>query len=407
MGLCLLGPGLLVPVLLMQNLHVKSEPPKRPPPVAGPLVTTSFSWRVHRPWVDGAFDDYCLLKTPFHMPSDFVCKHKTGWPKIPNLPQLVDNPQEPACWDRHSRCAPFVCQEVCMAKDLMYFRELWEPAKPGKAKVLVFQYGKVASSTIVIGLKVNNQIGALHTHQQNEAEAWLRGEATNVSFAVQGFALSREWSLQPGDKCLIITAARSHFSRDPSEYFENILSLDHPYGWAPRGVYRTHDTPPGPKDEPRWTQESLRRIAAENITRLVEDYKAQHGIVVQFYSKWFSEIFRKATGIDVLSEPFDQEKKYLYIEGDRCSALVLRYSDIGQWEQILSQFFPGFKMMNKNRGGDKWYSAAYKAFLKELKYTDDELEAMCGTETEMHFFQYDIDSPCRKLKQKRRVSFWR
>ena len=205
-------------------------------------------------------------------------------------------------------------------------------------------------------------------------------------------------SAPAGDECFIITAARSHFSRDPSEYFENVLMENHPYGYHPRGVERFSDRAPRP-GERRWTMEDIVYLGQHNTTELIQDFRAQHKQVLEFYAKWFSTVFRRATHLNILSEPFDLQRKFSWIHGKRCSALVLRSEDSRSWEEILSDIFPGFKMpVLSNSGKTKWYSEAYKAFKGNLTWTRAEISSMCRTETERHFYKADAASPCRDLR---------
>ena len=126
-----------------------------------------------------------------------------------------------------------------------------------------------------------------------------------------------------GDECIIITASRSHFTRDPSEYFENVMMENHPYGYHPRGRTRHFNKPPRP-GEKKWTLEDVIYMGQHNVTALIEDFRAQHDIVLSFYRRWFSQVFKNATGLDILSQPFDRKKKFSWIHGAQCSALVLR-----------------------------------------------------------------------------------
>ncbi|CAE7342326.1 unnamed protein product, partial [Symbiodinium microadriaticum] len=57
-----------------------------------------------------------------------------------------------------------------------------------------------------------------YPHREH-AFQWMHGRPVSVPLMQRGFALSREWSLNQGDVCIIITASRSHFMQDPSDYF--------------------------------------------------------------------------------------------------------------------------------------------------------------------------------------------
>ncbi|CAE7393557.1 hypothetical protein AK812_SmicGene3441 [Symbiodinium microadriaticum] len=278
--------------------------------------------------------------------------------------------------------------------EYQYLRKIWSAEKPGKKKVMAFQYGKVASSAIVEGMKAQLGIAVAHAHLPEHARQWMDGERPQIPLQVQGFAFSQEWSLKPGDECFIITATRSHFSRDPSEYFENILLPEHPYGYHPRGVRRYNDTPPVGTDK-RWTEAKITELGKSNVAILQEDFQIQHEIVIQAYSKWYSEVFFGATGINILKQKFDRHKKHMLVRAETCQVLVLRFEDISEWSNIIGKYFPGFQMpKGANRAELKWYADAYRNFKSTLEYRPEELKAMCETETETHFYADDPSSEC-------------
>ncbi|CAE7551626.1 unnamed protein product [Symbiodinium natans] len=333
----------------------------------------------------------------FYLPEDLKYCHqprKVDWFNDFLAKNLASNPLEPGCWEKNNSCAPFPCFKLCETGRYAELRKIWSAEKPGKRKVMAFQYGKVASSAIVEGMKTQLGISVAHAHLPLHAKQWLDGERPQIPPQVQGFAFSQEWSLKPGDECFIITATRSHFSRDPSEYFENVLLPEHPYGFHPRGIRRYNDTPPVGGDK-RWTEATVTQLGRTNVEALQEDFQAQHEIVIQAYSKWYSDTFFHATGVDVLQSQFDRKAKHMLVRGETCQVLVLRFEDIGEWGGIIAQHFPGFKMpKGANRAELKWYAEAYKNFLSSLTYRPEELKAMCETETEMHFYSQDPENEC-------------
>ena len=118
-------------------------------------------------------------------------------------------------------------------------------------------------------------------------------------------------------------ASRSHFSRDPSEYFKNVLMEKYPYGYHPRGVPRRKDTRPRPGEE-RWAREDVIRMGEHNVSVLLEDFRAQHDAMLDFYDNRFSGVFNKATRLKILAEPVDLQKKFSWVHDSQCSALALR-----------------------------------------------------------------------------------
>lgn len=79
-----------------------------------------------------------------------------------------------------------------MNKDFSFIRQYWEPVKAGSTKVMVFQYGKVASTAVVKGLKVYSKLAPAHAHTAEQAKGWLSGQATGIPWEQQGFALSQD-----------------------------------------------------------------------------------------------------------------------------------------------------------------------------------------------------------------------
>eukprot|EP00415_Alexandrium_ostenfeldii_P004374 UN4374 len=173
--------------------------------------------------------------------------------------------------------------------------------------------------------------------------------------------------------------ARSHFTQDPSEFFENVIAPGHPY------AYPTREAP--------WDLGRVAALAAANLSALVEHYVRMHPEVTAYYSTWWSQVFAKTTGVDVL-RPFDFEKKMSVVKGRVCTAIVLRYEDIRSWEGSLQRIFPHVKMSKANRADNKWYSGVYREFIDRIHYSKEDLNAICNTETERYFYKGTAGSRC-------------
>ena len=367
--------------------QVAKEAKVAKPPVSHPVAPPTVTLNCQR-----------TRGSELYLPAEFVCRQpeKLDWFGPYWTKNMENDPYQPACWKADNACAPLRCYSECQHPDILKIRSFWIPLNPKNAscKVLVFQYGKVASSSVVRGFKQSVQIEAAHAHAPEQASAWFKGLDTGISPNIQGYALSTGWSLFPGDRCFVITMTRSHFSRDPSEYFENIFLPAHPFGFHPRGKRRDKDTDPGP-GESRWTKDSVLQLAESNLTALLADFHAQHPIVLGYFSTWWSMVFSQVTGVDVLKVPFDFAQKYSLVQSARCKALVLRFEDLEHWQEILGQFFPGFVLPKENLGSRKWYSEVYQKFTGALQYTQEDVDLICGTETERHFYR-EATSPCQK-----------
>ena len=70
----------------------------------------------------------------------------------------------------------------------------------------------MASTALAWDLKLYAGIAAAHMHTADHAKQWLPGRHVDLPVEQQGFALSKEWSLRPGDECTVSTSSRSHIS---------------------------------------------------------------------------------------------------------------------------------------------------------------------------------------------------
>ena len=145
----------------------------------------------------------CRRTEPFHLPDDLkACsspQYGFEFGRSPWTNFLISNPLEPGCWDSTNLCAPFACFPSCLTdENYSEMIKYWNPSRPGKRKIMVFQYGKVASTAIVKGLKLFANLTAAHVHASSHAKQWLQGLHVDLPVMQQGFALSQEWSLNPG-----------------------------------------------------------------------------------------------------------------------------------------------------------------------------------------------------------------
>ena len=95
-----------------------------------------------------------------------------------------------------------------------------------------------------------------------------------------------------------MSASKSLLSRDPSEYFDNVLMENHPYSCHPRGVESFSDTAPR-SAERKWTMEDVVYTGQHNAGALFEDFRPQHKQVLAFYATWFSTVFHGATCLNI------------------------------------------------------------------------------------------------------------
>ncbi|CAE7787508.1 unnamed protein product [Symbiodinium sp. CCMP2456] len=262
-----------------------------------------------------------------------------------------------------------------------------QPEAIPKREVLIYTHAKVGSVSLTIGFK-NAGVGAAHAHTLEAARQWLAGNSVRGIFQSRDRWADEELALYAGEECFIVTAVRSGFEFYPSGYFQSMFNHTIPWGYRPHGPKtRYHDSPNASTSD--WTVGIVQRMGEENITALIADFKAQLPIVIRHWMKiWFREHFYPATEVDVFQRHFDFESKHMFFERGtrRCSVLLLRHEDIDNWDGILQQFFPGFRLPRENIGRHKWYASVYARFKEAMTYTEAEVEQICTTDIQRHFY---------------------
>lgn len=104
-----------------------------------------------------------------------------------------------------------------------------------------------------------------------------------------------------------------------------------------------------------------------------------------YFSEW-----AEVTGMDLLSQSFDHEKKHNFIEysmdGRSIKVILLRMEDVANWETIVSQYLPGWKMVDGNQGDDKVYAEDYENFKQNFFYKKSQLQTILANSPELHFY---------------------
>lgn len=104
----------------------------------------------------------------------------------------------------------------------------------------------------------------------------------------------------------------------------------------------------------------------------------------------YFKAWERATGIDLLSHEWDFDKKHIFIRGSfdgrPLKVLLLRVEDSAEWEEILSQYFPGLRLIPENQGGSKVYSDEYNKFKEHFYYKEEQLRQILENSAELQFY---------------------
>ena len=259
-----------------------------------------------------------------------------------------------------------------------YAREGWDRLRLGwnlrgiehRNPILVYQMGKVGSSTVVQvleSLRLPSPVLHLHTLQRHKLAQAISRQRESVRprlhehLLISGLLIPRL-----PFPCRVITLTREPIARVISFVFED-----------------------------RWKKmpDALRRDGTIDVARarhvIEELLRADNGHADPTY--WFEEELQAVFGMDVFSRPFDRERGYVQLERDEISLLVLRLEDLDRvLAPALAHFLdvPAEKIRpsSANVGARKGYGATLKEVKATLQLPGELLDRIYGTRYAQHFY---------------------
>lgn len=255
----------------------------------------------------------------------------------------------------------------------------------GNPPVLVYQMGKVGSSTIMNSLKaIGVDRPVYHPHFLTKKRIVETEADRRKFFRTERYAyLKRPWLYEfllnqlnqglTGEKWKVVTLTRESVSRNISVFFEN---LDVRYVNDNRYEIKSHyyKIPS--------TQLELNRY--EHLSDLFFD-RVNHDSPDQFFEREIKGVLN----VDVFTHRFPTSKGYCILKGDIADVLVLRLEDLNRVAKDAFNEFLGlkdFKLINANIGSEKNYSRLYKTFKKCVEFPDDYLNRMYDSRYMRHFY---------------------
>jgi hypothetical protein len=268
-----------------------------------------------------------------------------------------------------------------------YIRQLERSQRHFKeTPVLVYQMGKVGSSTIVSSLKAIDLDRAIyHLHFLTKERIVKTEEDRKEFFLTERYGyLKRPWLYEflikqlddglMGRKWKVITLTREPVARNISTFFENleVNKLDEIDNYEISSHY--YKIPP--------TIISLNNLEALN--KLFFE-RMNHDSPEQFFDREIKGVL----GVDVYTKEFPKSKGYCLLEGDVVDILLLRLEDLNQvareafWEFMK---LPDFKLTKSNVASEKNYAFLYNEFKNQINFPQDYLNRMYGSRYMRHFY---------------------
>lgn len=243
-----------------------------------------------------------------------------------------------------------------------------------KNPILVYQMGKVGSSTIVSTLEragVTEPVLHVHTLVPEEIRiAVNRQRNSQVPFLHEHLIVSSIVGKKLGASrfpCRIVTLTREPVARAISFVFEDLKKQ------APEA--RRED---GSIDVSAVTR------ATERVLSAPDNGNADPSL-------WFDRELKVSFGVDVFEHPYDFERGYTIIRSGNVPVLVMRMEDINRAVcSALAEFLQidpaRIRLAEANVGVKKWYAIYMDEVKRTLKLEDETLERLIGTRYFQHFY---------------------
>jgi hypothetical protein len=229
-------------------------------------------------------------------------------------------------------------------KSIPTFEERRHAAPP----VLIYQFGKVGSSSILDSLLPQWPGLVIHAHTLQRRD----DEPAEITVA-------RDILQRANERIFVITTVREPIARNISAFFQNFE---------------------------RETGISEKQAHTISIQELIAVFlkKYPHNTPL----RWFDENFKNFTGIDVFEHDFP--KLGIRIIRHQNIDLLLMLSEVPDWlkelaiKQLLS--LDQFRLKTTNVGDNKRYAETYRQFLQAFTAPDWYMQQMYGSRFFLHFY---------------------
>lgn len=228
--------------------------------------------------------------------------------------------------------------------------------------LVIYQFGKVGSSTLTKTFE--NIIDTTHTHYFN----------CNLI----------------KNKTLIINVTRNLFDRNISAFFQNINC---------KPVSSDFDIPLNGKHIREGCLMYSEKKEMNELVDFFRDINIEKLLKIR-YNDWYS-YFNEQLNINIFEKPFDFDKKYNIYETNNITLIILRYEDISNWENILSNIFNRkINIISDNLTNNKDIYELYENFKKTYKYSEEEINLIKNIDFMKHFYlDIEIDKFIKKFEQ--------
>lgn len=255
--------------------------------------------------------------------------------------------------------------------------------------LLVYQMGKVGSSTVVRSLNVLKlDMPIYHPHFLSNNRIAETEAKRKKFFRTERYSyLKRPWLYQflrgeidkalIGEKWRIVTLTREPVGRNISTFFENLAVKTLHYGHEYEIQSDYYDISPT----------IVKLDALEELTDLFLS-RVRHNSPLVFFDRELKAIF----GIDVFAREFPKANGYDIYEGEKADVLLIRLEDLNRCaREAFHEFLylEDFALADTNIGSEKEYAPIYKKFKQTVTLPETYMNDMYQSKYMQHFYSQE------------------
>lgn len=258
-----------------------------------------------------------------------------------------------------------------------------------KDPILVYQMGKVGSTTVYQSLKdLELEVSIYHIHLLNnldEIETSIRRNYSNPKETLaeieKGRKLRKKILSGQFEKVNIISLVREPVKRNIAAFFQNINEVIPDY-------------------KKRYQNNSL---TVDDMVKIFLNQYDHNGPL-----NWFDSQLKDVFNIDVFSSNFPKDLGYKIYRENKMNLLLVRLENLNICIKNAMKEFLGiknFELVSANIGSKKPYSTLYKQFLSNVILPQDYLDKMYNSKFAQQFYTSDEIEKFRKhWSRERKIS---
>lgn len=121
--------------------------------------------------------------------------------------------------------------------------------------------------------------------------------------------------------------------------------------------------------------------------------------------QWFDEELKELCGVDIFAYPFDREKGYSIIMENGVQILLMKAEKLSQMTEVIREFTGNhqLELINQNEGKDKEYAHIYKEVKKRLEISREYVEHYYNNNFHMDHFYSEEEKAKFMMRWKRYI----